>query len=202
MSRLKQNLGLKYLLIGYDFALGKGREGDATRLAEIGRELGYEVDIIPAIGDESGVISSTAIRKLISLGNVSEALNLLGHPYSLSGEVIHGAGRGRTINVPTANIDYSASKLIPPNGIYACRAKLGDEIFKAAVSIGFNPTFTPEKKTQSVEAYLLDFDRDIYGQTLTLEFIQHLREEQKFNSVESLVEQIWRDVDQVRKILS
>lgn len=201
MSRLKQNLGLKHLLIGYDFALGKGREGDATRLAEIGREFGYEVDIIPAIGDESGVISSTAIRKLISLGNVNEALNLLGHPYSLSGEVIHGAGRGRTINVPTANIDYPASKLIPPNGIYACRAKLGDEIFKAAVSIGFNPTFTPEKKTQSVEAYLLDFDRDIYGQTLTLEFIEHLREERKFNSVESLVEQIWRDVEQVRVVI-
>src|SRR5215213_9083435 len=111
MSRLTHHLGLKHLLIGYDFALGKGREGNATRLMEIGQELGYTVEVVPALSDESGVISSTEIRKLIEVGNVVEAAYLLGHPYSLHGSVIHGDGRGRTINVPTANISYPREKI-------------------------------------------------------------------------------------------
>jgi len=201
MSRLKANLGLTHLLIGYDFALGKGREGNAPQLTEIGTELNYAVEVIPAMSDESGVISSTEIRKLLSLGDVANAHKLLGHPYSLHGEIIHGEGRGRKIKVPTANIDYDSSKLIPPNGIYACWAYLGNEKFRAAVSIGTNPTFTPEKKVQSVEAYLLDFDRDIYGQDLKLEFIARLRDEMKFPSVDALVDQIWRDVEQVMQIV-
>ena len=109
-SRLKQQLGLKHLLIGYDFALGKGREGNAARLTEIGAELGYSVEVVPAVSDESGVISSTEIRKLIEVGNVAEAGRLLGHRYSLQGPVIHGDGRGKTINVPTANLAYVATR--------------------------------------------------------------------------------------------
>jgi riboflavin kinase/FMN adenylyltransferase len=201
MSTLKQALGLKRLLIGYDFALGKGREGNASRLTEIGRELGYAVEVIPALGDESGVISSTEIRKLISTGNVTEASKLLGHNYSMSGEVIHGAKRGRTIGFPTANIDYPKGKAIPSNGIYACWACLGQEKFMAATNIGFNPTFTPERKIPSLEAYLLDFDRDIYGQELKLEFIASIREELKFDSVEALIQKIHEDVDATREIL-
>ncbi len=119
-ARLKQHLGMKQMLMGYDFALGKGREGNAARLTEIGRELGYSVEVIPAVSDESGVISSTEIRKLVGVGDVAEAARLLGHPYSLHGAVIHGDGRGRSIGIPTANVDYSMDKVIPPNGIYAC----------------------------------------------------------------------------------
>jgi riboflavin kinase/FMN adenylyltransferase len=162
----KAHLGLRRLLIGYDFALGKGREGNAPRLGEIGSELGYTVEVVSALGDESGVISSTEIRKLVSTGNMPEAGKLLGYPYSMSGEVIHGEGRGKKINFPTANIDYPKNKAIPPNGIYACWARLGNERFMAATNIGLNPTFTPERKIPSLEAYLLDFDRDIYGETL------------------------------------
>lgn len=201
MSTLKRTLGLSRLLIGYDFALGKGREGNAARLTEIGLELGYSVDVVPAVSDESGVISSTEIRKLISTGNVSEAASLLGHRYQVSGEVIHGAGRGKKINFPTANIDYPDQKVIPVNGIYACWGVLGAERFMAATNVGFNPTFTPERKTTSVEAYLLDFDRDIYGEQLKLEFVTRLRDELKFDSVEALVEQMHRDVQQTREIL-
>jgi riboflavin kinase/FMN adenylyltransferase len=201
MSTLKQALGLKRLLIGYDFALGKGREGNASRLTEIGRELDYAVEVIPALGDESGVISSTEIRKLISTGNVAEANKLLGHNYSMNGEVIHGAKRGRTIGFPTANIDYPKGKATPSNGIYACWACLGREKFMAATNIGFNPTFTPERKIPSLEAYLLDFDRDIYGQELKLEFIASIREELKFDSVEGLIRKIHEDVDATREIL-
>lgn len=202
MSRLKETLGITRLLIGYDFALGKGREGNATRLAEIGSELNYTVEIINALSDESGVISSTEIRKLISTGNVSEAANLLGYTYNLSGPVMHGDGRGRRINIPTANIEYPKQKVIPANGIYACWATLGMEKFMAATNVGINPTFTPEKKIQSIEPYLLDFDRDVYGEQVKLEFVARLRDELKFDSVEALVEQIHKDIDQTRAILT
>ncbi len=201
MSTLKRTLGLSHLLIGYDFALGKGREGNAVRLAEIGSKLGYSVEVAPAVSDESGVISSTEIRKLVSTGNVAEAANLLGYHYPVGGEVIHGAGRGKKLNFPTANIDYPNQKAIPATGIYACWAALGHERFMAATNVGFNPTFSPQRKVASVEAYLLDFDRDIYGEYLKLEFVARLRDELKFDSVEALVEQMHRDVKQTREIL-
>ena len=202
MSRLKETLGFTRLLIGYDFALGKGREGNATRLAEIGVKLDYIVEVINALSDESGVISSTEIRKLISTGNVVEAAKLLGYTYGLSGTVIHGDGRGRRINIPTANIDYSKQKVLPANGIYACWATLGAEKFMAATNVGFNPTFTPEKQTQSIEPHLLDFERDIYGEQVKLEFVARLRDELRFTSVEALVEQIHADIEKTRAILS
>jgi len=202
MSQLKQTLDLKHLLIGYDFALGKGREGTATRLTEIGKELNYDVEVIYALSDESGVISSTEIRKLVATGNVTEAAKLLGYNYTLGGEVIRGAGRGRTINFPTANIDYPQQKATPSNGIYACWAYVGNEKFMAATNIGFNPTFTPERQTPSLEAYLLDFDRDIYGQQVKLEFVSRIRDELKFNSVEALIWKIQEDVDKTRELLA
>lgn len=202
MALLKKRLGLSRLLIGYDFALGKGREGNAGRLSELGRELGYSVSVVEAVSDESGVISSTEIRKLVSLGNAGAAANLLGRPYALSGPVIHGDGRGRRINIPTANIHYPESKLLPANGIYACRARLGADLFAAAVNIGFNPTFTPDKRTVNVEAHILDFDRDLYGEQVTLEFIARLRDEAKFDSVDALLAQIHADIEKTRKILS
>jgi riboflavin kinase/FMN adenylyltransferase len=202
MSQLKQTLDLNRLLIGYDFALGKGREGTAARLTEIGKELNYEVEVIHALSDESGVISSTEIRKLVATGNVTEAANLLGYNYTLSGEVIRGAGRGRTINFPTANIDYPQQKATPSNGIYACWAHLGNEKFMAATNIGFNPTFTPERQTPSLEAYLLDFDRDIYGQQVKLEFVSRIRDEWKFTTVEALIAKIYEDVDKTRELLA
>ena len=201
MARLKRQLGLKQLLIGYDFALGKGREGNATRLTEIGSELGYDVEVVTALSDESGVISSTSIRKLIEVGNVSEAARLLGHPYSLHGPVIHGDGRGRTIDVPTANIAYSPRKMIPAKGIYACWAYLTDQKYLAAINIGTNPTFTPDKQTPNVEAHLLDFRREIYGEDAKLEFAARLRDEMRFHSVDVLLEQIWKDIELTRKIL-
>lgn len=201
MSWLKRQLGLKHLLIGYDFALGKGREGNAARLAEIGLELEYSVDVLPALAEESGVISSTAIRKLIEVGDVAEAARRLGHLYSLHGPVIRGDGRGRTINVPTANIGYPSEKMIPAKGVYACWAYLKGGQYLAATNIGTNPTFTPDKQTLNVEAYLLDFDEEIYGEDLQLEFVARLRDELMFESVEELVAQIWQDVNATRRIL-
>jgi riboflavin kinase/FMN adenylyltransferase len=201
MTELKDRLGLKELWIGYDFALGKDREGNAARLAELGGQLGYRVHVVEAVADESGVISSTTIRKLVTTGEVAEAARLLGRPYRLGGPVMRGDGRGHRIGVPTANLAVPAAKAFPPNGIYACWAWLAGERHAAAVNIGINPTFTPDKQTPNVEAYLLDFDQDIYGQEVTLDFVARLRDELRFPSVEALLEQIWRDVADVRQIL-
>jgi riboflavin kinase/FMN adenylyltransferase len=201
MGRLKEHLGLNHLLVGYDFALGKNREGNIQRLADLGAELGYSVQVIGAVSDESGVISSTEIRKLISLGNVEAAASLLGRSYSLSGPVVHGDGRGRHINIPTANIQVPESKLLPANGIYASRIRVGGVAYASATNIGYNPTFTPDKRTPNVEAHILDFDRDLYGEHVTLEFVSRLREEMRFNSVEALLEQIHADIEQTRRLV-
>jgi riboflavin kinase/FMN adenylyltransferase len=201
-SLLKKHLGMKKMLMGYDFALGKGREGDAARLTMIGRELGFSVEVVPALSDESGVISSTEIRKLVGVGDVADAARLLGHPYSLHGVVIHGDGRGRSIGIPTANVDYSRDKVIPPNGIYACWVTIGSERYRAMTNIGTNPTFTPDKRTQNVEAHILDFDRDLYDQDIKVEFVERLRDEIKYPSVEALVSQIRLDIERGREILS
>jgi riboflavin kinase / FMN adenylyltransferase len=201
MERLKTQLGLAHLILGYDSTLGKDREGNAARLTEIGLGLGYSVDVVSALGDESGVISSTEIRKLVTVGKVDDAARLMGHPYCLQGLVSHGDRRGRTIGFPTANLEYAREKVIPAGGIYACWADVGGEKFKAAINIGTNPTFTPDKRTVNVEAYLLDFNRDIYGEAMQLEFVTRLRNELKFDSVDDLIKQIRLDVEQTREIM-
>jgi riboflavin kinase/FMN adenylyltransferase len=139
---------------------------------------------------------------LISVGNIAEAERLMGHSYRLQGLVTHGDHRGRTIGYPTANLNYAREKIIPAGGIYACWAFVQSERFAAAVNIGTNPTFTPDKQTLNVEAYLLDFDRDIYDEELRLEFVARLRDELKFDSVEALIEQIGQDVQDTRQILT
>jgi riboflavin kinase/FMN adenylyltransferase len=202
VGRLHAKLDFRHLLIGYDFALGKDREGNATRLAEIGSELGYEVEIIPALGDESGVVSSTEIRKLVATGDVAAAATLLGHPYSLHGPVVPGDRRGRDLGYPTANIDYPRDKILPLNGIYACWAWIDDQRHRAAVNVGVRPQFHPDALTPLVEAYILDLDRDLYGKDLRLDFVQRLRDEMRFPSVSALIEQIQRDVTSTREILT
>jgi riboflavin kinase/FMN adenylyltransferase len=203
MQQVKSQLRISHLILGYDSTVGKNREGNATRLKEIGLELGYTVEVVPALSDESGVISSTEIRKLIEVGNVIEARRLMGHPYSLHGPVIRGNARGRTIDVPTANIGYShEDKMIPTNGIYACWAYLNGKKYRAATNIGINPTFTPDKQTPNVEAHLLNFRGEIYGEDVKLEFVARLRDELRFDSVDKLLEQIWKDIENTKRILN
>jgi riboflavin kinase / FMN adenylyltransferase len=201
MRRVSRRLGLHSLWIGYDFALGHNREGDLERLSEIGEDLGYSVRAIGPVKNGEDVISSSLIRKRISAGHVAHAAENLGRFYAVSGPVVHGDGRGRRINIPTANIDYPKDKVIPVNGVYACWAWIGEQKHPAAVNIGINPTFTPDKQIPNVEAHILDFDRELYGQELKLEFVEYLREELRFNSVETLLEQIHADIAQTRKIL-
>jgi riboflavin kinase / FMN adenylyltransferase len=201
MRPLKDRLGLSRLLIGYDFALGKGREGNASRLAEIGREMGFSLQVVEAVNDESGLISSTVIRKLIAVGDVADAAHMLGRPYSLAGPVVHGDARGKSIGFPTANIEAPVEKAVPAFGIYACWAVVSGKRYPAAISIGIRPTFETDRPEARVEAYLLDYDSDLYGQTVKLEFIKRLRDELKFTNADALAAQIEADVQAVRIIL-
>ncbi|MGZ6316980.1 MAG: riboflavin biosynthesis protein RibF, partial [Anaerolineales bacterium] len=201
VARLKKHLGFEHLLIGYDFALGKGRQGNADRLTEMGKDLGYELEVIPALADESGVVSSTEIRKLVAIGNVTEAAELLGHCYGLHGVVVHGDGRGRQLGFPTANIDYPPEKILPANGVYACRVWVDGVPYAAATNVGVRPQFHDKADKPLAEAYVLDFNRDIYGQDIRLEFIARLRAELKFASVDALIEQMKLDVEKTRGLV-
>jgi len=202
MQRLSDRLGLRHLLIGYDTALGKGREGNAARLTELGMELDYAVTSIPPLKDENGIISSTRIRMEVANGNVSNATSELSRPYSITGPVIHGDGRGRTLDIPTANIKIPAEKVLPRYGIYACRAWVKGRSHPAATSIGVRPTFfRDEPPTPTIEAHLLDFRGDLYGQDVKLEFVEYLRLEEKYGSIEQLMKQIRKDIAQTRRII-
>jgi riboflavin kinase/FMN adenylyltransferase len=201
VARLAERLHFRHLLIGYDFALGRGRQGDASRLRDIGRRLDYALDVVPAVGDESGVISSTEIRKLVATGDVAEAAKLLGHNYALHGLVVHGDGRGRDLGFPTANIDYPAPKILPSNGIYACWVRMGGRKQPAAVNVGVRPQFQSVAAAPVVEGYVLDFEGDLYGHDVRLEFVARLRAELRFPSVDALVDRIRRDVSQTRELL-
>lgn len=201
MRHVARKLGLRRLIIGHDFALGRGREGNYARLSELGASLGYEVRSIAPLAAGNEVISSTRIRAQIAVGDVSRAAVDLGRYYTLRGSIIHGDGRGKKINIPTANLEIPAEKVIPANGVYACWAWVGEEKHPAVTNIGIRPTFTPDSKKPSAEAHLLDFSRELYGQEVRLEFVERLREEMKFPSVEALVEQIHADIARGREIL-
>ena len=202
MAHLQRQLHFDRLLIGYDFALGKGREGDAARLSELGRTLGYELEVVAALSDESGVISSTAIRKLVATGDVSAAAVLLGHPYSLHGPVVAGDARGRQLGFPTANIQYPPEKILPSNGIYACWLWLDGQRLSAAVNVGVRPQFHSGAVHPLVEAHILEFDRNIYGRDVRLDFVRRIRDEMRFPFVSDLVDQIHRDVQQISQVLA
>jgi riboflavin kinase/FMN adenylyltransferase len=201
MAELKRHLGLKKLLIGYDFALGKGRAGNFERLKQIGKDLDYEVSAVEAVRLNSDIISSTLIRQEIAEGAVALAANKLGRCYSLAGLVIPGDGRGRTIGIPTANIDVPAEKVIPLNGVYACWGLVDGKRHRAVVNIGVRPTFTGGDVLPRVESHLLEYSSDLYGKTVTLEFVERLRGEQKFSSVDALVTQIRADIEKAKELL-
>ena len=201
VTLLKERLGMKALVVGPDFALGKNRAGNIPVLTEIGRELGYGVAVASPFTLEGQVVSSTRVRQALKDGDVAAARRLLGRPYAVTGVVERGKGRGAGLGFPTANISYPESQILPSNGIYAAWAVFERQRYKAAVSIGMNPTFMDVNKP-SLEAHVLDFQRDIYGMSLTLEFERRLRDEAKFDTLEALKRQISADVEQVRTLLA
>jgi len=202
MGLLKARLNMIELWAGHDFALGKGREGNLEKLSELGQTLGYQLhETAPVIVNEQ-IVSSTRIRHLLMDGNIPQATAFLGRYPAITGEVGHGAKLGRTLGFPTANLITPPERLLPANGIYATfmvRAKTGQR-YLSATNVGVRPHF--DGTTRTVEAYILDFDEDIYGETFTLEFVTRLRPEEKFDTLEGLLTQMAKDVLQARTILS
>ncbi len=201
MHLLNRHLGLRHLIVGEDFALGHGREGNTTRLAEIGKEMGYDLTVISAVIENGERISSTKIRNLIQEGQVRQAAEMLGRYYSTAGSVDHGDGRGKSLGFPTANLNFWKEQLLPPAGVYATWAWSGNERFASVSNLGVRPTFDQPNPQPHLEAHLLDFDRDLYGKTVRLEFVERIRPEVKFSSVDELVAQVNHDKGTAREIL-
>ncbi len=188
------------LVIGYDHHFGKNRTGDFRRLYDLGHKLGFKVDRIPARDVENIAVSSTKIRKALEEGDVLKANKLLGYEYSLSGTVVRGKELGRTIGFPTANIQIeTVYKLISNPGVYACRIEWNGQNFDGMGNIGYRPTIQPGELT--TEVHIFDFDQNLYGQEITIRFVDRIRDEIKFDSVAALREQLVHDKVTARKIL-
>jgi len=192
-------LGAGVVVVGENFRFGHRAAGDFEELRRLMREAGGEavgVGVRGAAGGEG--ISSTRIRAMISEGRVAEAAGLLGRPYTLRGEVVEGDRRGRSIGFPTANVVPDAEAVVPARGVYAGFVSFGEERYAACTNVGTAPTFG---RTESrIEAYLLDFERDLYGRVVDVSFVGRIREERRFAGVEQLVQQIQRDVAEARRI--
>lgn len=201
MTRLQQHLGIHCLCVGQDFALGRNREGNVPALRALGEQLGYSVQIIDPVMLDGELVSSSAIRAHLAAGRVERAARMLGRPFSLRGEVVPGDGRGRLIGIPTANLDVWSGRALPGVGVYVCRTQVNGRMWGAVANIGVRPTFENQPATPRVEAHLLDYDDDLYGQELPLEFIARLRDERRFSGVEALVAQIQADIGEARKML-
>lgn len=199
---LKEHLDFHHLQIGYDFALGKDRGGNFATLQTLGKEFNFTVLRNQEIIDGDDVISSSRIRFLLGVGQVQQAAHLLGRPYHVEAMVEMGDQRGQSLGFPTANLAVWKEKMIPTAGVYACWAKVRDKTFGAVTNIGVRPTFETNPVPPRVETHLLDFDQNIYGEVVQLDFMARLRAEKRFASIDDLVNQIKNDVDQARLILS
>ncbi|MBI1278019.1 MAG: bifunctional riboflavin kinase/FAD synthetase [Anaerolineaceae bacterium] len=199
VDELVSHLRMSALWVGSDFAMGYKREGNVPFLRDQGTQKGFTVHEIDLIEAQGGIISSTHIREAVQNGEMEQAKSWLNRPYSVIGEVVHGEKRGRQIGFPTANTAVWDEQVLPANGIYAGWARLGNERFMAMTNVGVRPTF--DGKNITVEPYLLDFNRDIYGQQLEVSFEKRLRPEAKFTNLQDLIDQIGRDVVEGRTYL-
>ncbi|MFN2462732.1 MAG: bifunctional riboflavin kinase/FAD synthetase [Candidatus Dormibacteria bacterium] len=199
MDRLLDRVPLAGLVVGHDFALGHGREGDRAFLEAYGAAHGFVVEVVEPFMLEGQVVSSSVVRGLLLEGNVAHASRLLGRQYSLSSFVERGTGTGSRIGFPTANFAITPNKLVPHQGVYAVWVDIAGHAYQGAMNIGYRPTFGENRLT--VEAFILDFEGDIYHQDVRARFVQRIRDEKKFESIDALVGQIGHDVERARAIL-
>jgi len=198
---LSEHLNLKRLLVGHDFALGRGREGNFEVLGKLGQKYHYLLEGQSPLLVAGELVSSSRIRELISQGNVARAAEYLGRRFAVEGKVVPGDGRGRTIGIPTANLEIWGELLLPARGVYATLAHIGSIEIPSVTNIGIRPTFENQSPQLRVETHLLNFNRDLYGTILQLEFIDFLRPEQRFPSVQALVGQIQTDIKHAREVI-
>ncbi|MFC1899009.1 bifunctional riboflavin kinase/FAD synthetase [Chloroflexota bacterium] len=196
---LKKHLGMRGLVLGPDFKLGRGRSGDIESLNALGREMGFTVDVVPPVKINGEVVSSTGIRNVLGKGNMGKIQELLGRSFSLSGCVVNGSGRGTELGFPTANLDIPVGQALPADGVYAAWVDFSGKIYRAMVNIGQNPTFDAGKHT--VEVYILDYHGDLYGKELKIDIIKRLRGEKTFSNAGKLQKQIEKDIEQGKAIL-
>ncbi len=200
ISLLRRHLRASGLVVGPDFAMGHRREGDVGTLSAMGREMGFSVTVVDPLREDGETVRSTVIREAVAAGDVAAASGLLGRRFALEGRVVKGAGRGRTLGIPTANLLVPEGMAVPGDGIYAAWAHVPDGPRMAAASIGTRPTFGETER--SIEAFVLDFDGDLYGRNVRLEFVERLRDEERYDSIDALLKQIDLDVARTRSLLS
>jgi riboflavin kinase/FMN adenylyltransferase len=194
---LCRTIGARELVVGYDFRFGYQRTGTVAHLQEAAATYGYRVTVVPAISVAGWTVSSSNIRKLVRQGDVEDASRLLGRYYAVEGPVVEGFRRGRTIGFPTANVQ-PINEIVPQTGVYAVRVRWREAHLNGVANVGYNPTFGND--ALSVEAHLFDFQADLYGETICVEFVRKIRDERKFDSVDALVAQIAQDAEQARAI--
>ena len=196
-----EHVSFTQLLVGYDFALGHDRKGDRSQLWQIGQVMGFGVQVVEAEQADDEVVSSTRIRNLLDAGEMEHANRLLARPHRVSGLVVKGEGRGSKMGIPTINLAIAKEHVVAGAGVYVCRAFLDDQVYGGVVNVGVRPTFEVGPVAPRVEAHLLDFEGNIYGKEVQLDFLKRLRPEKKFNSVDDLVTQIHRDIEIGREVL-
>ncbi|MCI8335144.1 MAG: bifunctional riboflavin kinase/FAD synthetase [Lachnospiraceae bacterium] len=195
---LVRRLRTEYLAVGADFRFGYKRRGDYRLLMELGGRLGFRVDVVEKACFEGREISSTFIREELEQGRMERVNALLGYPYSVTGEVVHGLQIGRTLGMPTTNLNPEEEKLLPPNGVYATKTRIDGRNYEGITNIGLKPTVEGERK-KGVETYLFGVEQDLYGKEITVEFYTFRRPERKFDSLEELKNQLFRDVEWGRR---
>lgn len=196
VALLVEQLQLRLLLIGADFAVGRDREGNAAALRALGDERGFEVETVSLLSEDDAKVGSGAVRAALAEGEMETVAQLLGRPFALRGPVVHGEERGQRIGFPTANIAVAPDLALPSFGVYVTRARLGETAYPSVTNIGQRPTFGETRPT--IETHLLDFEGDCYERELRIELLHRLRAEQRFAGVDELVAQIRRDVEGAR----
>jgi riboflavin kinase/FMN adenylyltransferase len=202
MDMILDQYPISQLWLGKDFALGKKRSGNLTVLREIGKEKGISIIECPHLEDINGKISSSEIRNWIITGNFSPTTIALNRYYSLEGNVIYGDSRGREIGFPTANLEVWEGKLLPKPGVYATWITIDDQIYPSVTNVGVRPTFESTDTIPRIEAHIFNFDEDIYKKQVQLHFVENIRIEKKFNSIDELINQIQRDARRAEEILN
>ncbi|HYN37517.1 MAG TPA: bifunctional riboflavin kinase/FAD synthetase [Actinomycetota bacterium] len=199
---LAEGLGAGAVFVGKDWRFGHKAKGDVELLTQLGRELGFEVEGVTLDEVAGGPASSTRVRKALANGDLEFVSVLLGRPFDVDGKVIKGDGRGAGLGWPTANIATPGGYAHPPRGVYAGRARARGQWYPAAINVGVNPTFGGEEGVtpMRIEAYLLDFDDDLYGENIRLEWHKRLRDERKFDDIDELIKQIAQDVADTREL--
>jgi riboflavin kinase/FMN adenylyltransferase len=197
LGLLVEELQMKLLVIGPDFALGRNRAGTIDVVHDIGDEMGFLVEIAPMLREDDEKIGSSTVRQALSEGDVLKVRRLLGRPFSLRGPVIQGDHRGHDLGFPTANIAIGLDRALPAYGIYVARSYIREGAYESCTSVGIRPTFDVDPRP-TVETFIMDFDGQIYGEELKVELLERLRGEEKFDTVEQLIAQMHRDIDQTR----